>query len=81
VSVPEFVREIRHVAPPSSEGLAGVEGPAGALVGGLGGETLGVDELAARAGLSAHAALALLAELELDGRVRQLPGLRFQRAA
>jgi DNA processing protein len=81
VSVPEFVREIRHVAPSSGEDLAGDEGPASALLGGLGGETLGVDELAARAGLSAHAALALLTELELDGRVRQLPGLRFQRAA
>ena len=37
------------------------------------------DAIAARAGLTTSGALVALLELELDGRVRQLPGQRFER--
>jgi DNA processing protein len=83
VSVADFVREVTGglVAPTALDRHADAGGPAGALLRGLGSETLGVDELAARAGLAVSAALSLLTELELEGAVRQLPGLRFRRAA
>jgi len=42
-------------------------------------EPRGVDELAARSGLDAGAAASTLLRLELDGRVRQLPGGLYQR--
>ena len=44
-------------------------------------DTLTADEVAARTGVPIAAALALLTELELRGLVRQMPGLRFRRAA
>jgi predicted Rossmann fold nucleotide-binding protein DprA/Smf involved in DNA uptake len=40
-----------------------------------------VDEIAERAGLDLPVALALLTQMELAGLVRQLPGMRFRRAA
>jgi DNA processing protein len=81
VSVGDFVREITGRDRPRSGALDGSAGAAGALLARLGEETLGVDELAARAGLALPVALALLSELELGGLVRQLPGMRYRRAA
>jgi DNA processing protein len=82
VSVDDFVREVTGLGGAGeAETLALVDGPAGALLARLGGETLNVDELAQRAGVPVPAALALLTELELTGLVRQLPGMRFRRAA
>jgi DNA processing protein len=80
VSVADFVREITgHEGGGPVD--AGAEGPAGELLGRLGEDTLNVDELALRAGLTVPYALTLLIELELAGHVRQLPGMRFRRAA
>jgi DNA processing protein len=80
VSVADFVREVtgQEGADPIE---ASAEGPAGELLGRLGEDTLNVDELALRAGLTVPIALALLIEMELAGLVRQLPGMRFRRAA
>jgi len=47
----------------------------------LGSETLAVDQVAFRVEMSVADTLAVLTEMELDGRVRQLPGMRFQRVA
>jgi DNA processing protein len=52
-------------------------GAAAAVVAKLGPEALHVDEIAALAGLTVSRVLVELFELELAGRVRQLPGLRF----
>jgi DNA processing protein len=54
-----------------------VSGIAAAIVGKLGPDARHVDEIAALAGLAVSRVLAVLFELELAGRVRQLPGLRF----
>jgi DNA processing protein len=81
VSVSDFVREVTGHQSPASAGVPAAEGQAGGLLAGLGEETLSVDELALRAGLSIPVALALLTELEIDGLVRQMPGMRFRRAA
>lgn len=56
-------------------------GAEGRLLDALGEDCLGVDRLAARAGLPVGETLALLTGLEVSGWVRQLPGLRFRRAA
>ncbi len=45
----------------------------------LGGDPCDLDTLAARTGLAADALLAQLLPLELDGRIAQLPGGRYQR--
>jgi DNA processing protein len=81
VSVPDFLREITGEETRGPEPAAEPSGPAGRLLERLGSETLNVDELAARAGVAVPAALALLTEMELRGWVRQLPGMRFRRAA
>jgi DNA processing protein len=47
----------------------------------LGTETLAVDQVATRVGMLPGEVLAVLTEMELDGLVRQLPGMRFQRVA
>ncbi|HUF77211.1 MAG TPA: DNA-processing protein DprA [Longimicrobiales bacterium] len=81
VSIADFVREVTgsETGGEASTGVA--RGPAGQLLSGMGDETLDVDELARRSGLTVAAALALLTEMELTGLVRQLPGMRFRRAA
>jgi DNA processing protein len=65
-------------------GRQGGEAPAAShhtVLSNLGPESAQVDEVAARSGLSATAALVALLELELEGRVRRLPGMRFARSA
>lgn len=87
VAVGDFVREVtgrdaaEAAAAQDLNGTGSKGGAAAALLARLGEETLGADELAARAGLALPVALALLSELELAGIVRQLPGMRFRRAA
>ena len=84
LSIADFVREVTggRVGDGAGGGPAGVAaGPAGELLSRLGDETLDVDELARRAGLTVPAALALLTDMELGGLVRQMPGMRFRRAA
>ncbi|MEQ1857454.1 MAG: DNA-protecting protein DprA, partial [Longimicrobiales bacterium] len=56
-------------------------GPGGRLLACLGAETLGVDQLATRLGLTPAETLGLLTEMELGGLLDQLPGMRFRRAA
>lgn len=55
------------------------EGPGRPLWELLGEGSRHVDDLSGAAGLDTGRTLALLLELELDGRIRQLPGLRFAR--
>lgn len=81
VSVADFVREVTGQEAGVDRPGAAPRGPAGELLERMGGETLGVDELALRAGLRVSEALALLTELEIGGHVRQMPGMRFRRAA
>ena len=56
-------------------------GAAGRLLACLGAETLGVDQLATRLALTPSETLGLLTEMELEGLVDQLPGMRFRKAA
>jgi DNA processing protein len=81
VSVADFVRKVTGRDDIETEIPGDVTRAAGELLARLDGETLHVDDLALRAGLAVPAALALLTELELAGLVRQLPGMRFRRAA
>lgn len=81
VSVAEFVLEVTGHEVGAVRGGSAIRGPAGELLQRLGEETLGVDELALRMGVGVSEALALLTELEIGGHVRQMPGMRFRRAA
>jgi DNA processing protein len=55
-------------------------GPEGRLLRSLDRGPLHVDQIAALAGLDVQLALAVLVQLELDGVVEQMPGLRFRAA-
>jgi DNA processing protein len=55
-------------------------GEAGRLLGLIGEDALGMDDVIARSGLAAGRVATLLSTLEIDGWVRQLPGKRFIRA-
>jgi DNA processing protein len=81
VSIDDFVREVAGSPPDVRPVPATAEGDVAGLLARLGSETLGVDELAQRARIPVPTLLALLTEMELDGLVRQLPGMRFRRAA
>lgn len=50
------------------------------LLGAIGDEPLTIDAIIERSGVASGRVAALLLDLELDGRVRQLPGKRFVRA-
>ena len=60
---------------------AGLEGPAAAIWGALGGDPLPADDVAHRAGVGAAQALSGLMELELLGLVERRPGRGFVRRA
>ena len=81
LSVSEFVDEIAPEAEGGAPSRHIPSGPKGRVLLALADEALGVDELAARLDLLVSAALALLTEMEVQGSVRRLPGMRFQRAA
>lgn len=55
-------------------------GDAGRVLSALEGGTIHVDEVAHRLGLDVGSTLALLSELEVEGRVEQAPGMRFRLA-
>ncbi|HET9947299.1 MAG TPA: DNA-processing protein DprA [Longimicrobiales bacterium] len=80
LSIRSFVSELTGADPDAPLPVELPPGPARELLAGLGHDTLSVDELAARAGMPAARALALLAELELGGLVKQLPGMRYRAA-
>jgi DNA processing protein len=65
------------VAPPSSPGPE----PEDSLLSLIGAEPVSMEELIERSGFAASRAAARLLTLELEGRIRQLPGKRFVRAA
>jgi len=64
-------------APPSSPDPE----PEDSLLSLIGAEPVSMEELIERSGLAASRAAARLLALELEGRIRQLPGKRFVRAA
>ncbi len=51
----------------------------GRLLGALGEDPIGIDDIIERSGVASGRATALLLELELDGRIRQIEGKRFVR--
>jgi len=79
VSVRGFVDTVLGPAPAEAAD-AGPEGPGRGLWGELAEGARSADELARATGLPPRRVLSLLAALELEGRVRRLPGLRFARA-
>lgn len=81
ISVPDFVEAVAGPSDTSTQPELRPSGPPGRVLDELGDECLGIDALACRAGMLVSETLALLTELELTGWVRQLPGMRFRRAA
>jgi DNA processing protein len=81
VSIAGFVQALTGLSAEPSSQMELVPEPAGRLLSGLGSETLGVDQLAGKVGMSVAETLALLTEMELGGWVLQMPGMRFRRAA
>ena len=67
----------QSAAPSTSDALPGPEN--NVLLAALAHEPATLDTLAARSGLTAEALLAMLLQLELEGRVACLPGGRYQR--
>jgi len=81
VSVAGFVQELTGCERSERVVETVADGPEGRLLSELAAETLNVDQLALRTGLPVAEALALLTAMELRGAVRQMPGMRFRRAA
>jgi DNA processing protein len=74
--------EVRPTAAPVGAASAGPDDPdAGLVLRALGDEPATIDEVIETSGLAPGRAAAVLLELELTGRVRQLDGKRFARAA
>lgn len=80
VSVERFLEEL-GVEPGVTIERPRPGGAEGLLLVGLDRGPAHVEELAARVGLGVSEALAVLAELEVDGWVEQRPGLRFEHAS
>ncbi len=80
VSVERFLEELGVGSSDANERLR-PGGAEGLLLVGLDRGPAYVEELAALVGLAVPEALALLAELEVNGWVEQRPGLRFERAS
>lgn len=78
VSVDGFVADVLGDAPPRPSPVS--RGPEGPVLEALVGGGLTADEVARAAGLPAGQTMALLASLELQGRVVRLPGMRFRKA-
>jgi DNA processing protein len=85
ISIAGFVKAVGgvDVAPRSQAGSSTPPdaGAAGRVLERLGTETLAIDQVAARVEMPVAEALAVLTEMELEGLVRQLPGMRFRRGA
>jgi DNA processing protein len=80
VSVSRFVDAVLGRAPENSEAAPAAVGPEGDVLSALGAGSLSADELVRATGLPSGRLLALLSGLELAGRVRRLPGMRFRKA-
>jgi DNA processing protein len=81
VSVARFAEAVLGQAPAQvADAPAAPPGPEGDVLSALGAGTLSADELMRATGLPTGRVLALLSALELGGRVRRLPGMRFRRA-
>ncbi|HTY99379.1 MAG TPA: DNA-processing protein DprA [Rhodocyclaceae bacterium] len=79
-SARDVLEELRWPAPPAAADPTGIEEAAAAsLLGSLGHDPVDLDTLTERTGLTAERLLAMLVPLELEGRVAQLPGGRYQR--
>lgn len=81
LSIAGFVEALTGGDSPGARVTPAATGPGGRLLACLGAETLGVDQLATRLGLTPAETLGLLTEMELGGLLDQLPGMRFRRAA
>jgi DNA processing protein len=81
ISIPDFVHAVSGQEERAAQAELRPSGPEGRVLDELGDECLGIDLLASRAGMAVSQTLALLTALELAGWVRQLPGMRFRRAA
>jgi DNA processing protein len=81
VSVASFVEAVTGTVAGAPMTRTEPLGPAGRLLERLGREALAVDQVAEKADMTVAEALAALMEMELEGLVRQLPGMRFQRVA
>lgn len=83
-TVRDIVEEIEEIGRPTGTAAASAEAPETPaphheLLGLAGFDPIDLDTLVARSGLTTGAVLAILSELELDGRVAAVPGGRFQR--
>jgi DNA processing protein len=81
VSVPRFVDAVLGPAPKEAGAAPALPpGPEGDVLAALAAGGRSADELVRATGLPSARVLALLSALELSGRVRRLPGMRFRRA-
>lgn len=81
VSVPRFVEAVLGPAEGTAQDASPtLAGPDGEVFAALGSGSLSADELVRATGLGSGRVLASLSTLELSGRVRRLPGMRFRRA-
>lgn len=81
VSIDWFMAEIvGEGAVSAAPGRVVPDGDAGRILSALEGGAIHVDEVAHRLGLDVGSTLALLSELEVEGRVEQAPGMRFRLA-
>jgi DNA processing protein len=83
-SAADVLEELGSAARPAQAAGAGAapqaaSGAAAALLAAMGYDAVGFDALVERSGSAPDTLSALLLELELDGRIAQLPGGRFQR--
>jgi DNA processing protein len=81
VSIAGFVEAITGLVAGSPARRGVTHGPQGRVLERLGKEAIGIDQVAKDAQMPVAEALAALVEMELEGLVRQLPGMRFQRVA
>ncbi len=77
-SAQDVLEELRLEPPRRCVTADGDRPPADALLTAMAFDPCGVDELAARTGLTADALSVMLLNLELDGRIACLPGGRYQ---
>jgi DNA processing protein len=82
-SAQDILEELRWEAvvasAPHSAGMPATDGPTASLLDALGHDPVDLQTLSSRAGLTPEQLLAMLLPLELEGRISQLPGGRYQR--
>ena len=77
-SAQDVLEELRLIVAPKAAPAGADASSADALLAAMGFDPCGVDELAARTGLTADSLSVMLLHLELAGRVASLPGGRYQ---